>query len=143
MILDASVAAKWFLRGEKYESEGLKLRQDYEAGKVELRAPSLILYEVCNTIWKRKDIARETASKLAEAASNYLSSIAVSPSPQSYRRAVSNARIWDITVYDSSYATMSEELKRPLITADDDLRKHLSKAPIPILFLADYKTSQS
>ncbi len=141
MILDASVAAKWFLKGEKYESEGFNLRQDYEAGKVELHAPSLILYEVCDTIWKRKDIARETASKLAEAASNYLSSIAVPPSPQGYRRAVSNARTWDITVYDSSYASMSEELKRPLITADDDLRKRLSKASVPVIFLADYRAS--
>ncbi len=142
MILDASVAAKWFLKGEKYESEGFNLRRDYEAGKVELHAPSLILYEVCNTIWKRKDIARETASKLAEAASNYLSGIAVSLGPQSYRRAVFNARTWDVTVYDSSYASMSEELKRPLITADDDLRKRLSTASVPIIFLADYRQSQ-
>jgi len=141
MIIDASVAAKWFLRGEKFENESLDLRQDYEAGKITLSAPSLILYEVCNTIWKRKDITREAASKLAEAASEYLSSIAVSPSPQSYRRAVHNARIWDITVYDSSYVTMSEELKRPFITADDDLRKRLSKTPIPVIHLPDYRAS--
>ena len=141
MILDASVAAKWFLKGEKYESEGLRLRQDYEAGKVDLRAPSLILCEVCNAIWKRKDIVHESASKLAEAASNYLGSITVSLTHQSYRAIVSNARIWDVTVYDSSYATMSEELKRPLITADDDLRKRLWEASIPVIFLADYKAS--
>ncbi len=141
MILDASVAAKWFLKGEKYEAEGLKLRQDYEEGKVELQAPSLILYEVCNTISKRKDIARETAAKLAEAASSYLSNLVVSPSPQTYGRAVSNARIWDITVYDSSYATMAQELKRPLITADEDLAKRLSKILVPVIFIADYKAS--
>jgi predicted nucleic acid-binding protein len=141
MILDASVAAKWFLKGEEYETESLKLRQDYEEGKVELQAPSLILYEVCNSILKRRDIPRETAANLAEATSKYLSNLAVSPSPQTYRKAVSNARIWDITVYDSSYATMAQELKRPLITADGDLGKRLSKVSVPVLFLANYEAS--
>jgi predicted nucleic acid-binding protein len=141
MILDASVAAKWFLRGEKYETESLKLRQDYEEGKAELHAPSLMLYEVCNSIQKRRDIPRETAAKLAEAASTYLNNLAVSPSPQTFRKAVSNARIWDITVYDSSYATMAQELKRPLITADEDLGKRLSKVSVPVVFIANYEAS--
>ena len=141
MILDASVAAKWFLKGEEYETESMKLRQDYEEGKVELQAPSLILYEVCNSILKRRDIPRETAAKIAEATSKYLSNLVVSPSPQTYRKAVSNARIWDITVYDSSYATMAQELKRPLITADGDLGKRLSKVSVPFLFIANYEAS--
>ncbi len=141
MILDASVATKWFLKGEEYETESLKLRLDYEEGKVQLHAPSLILYEVCNSILKRRDITRETAAKLAEAASQYLSTLAVSPSPQTYRKAVSNARLWDITLYDSSYATMAQELKRPLITADGDLGKRLSKVAVPIMFIANYEAS--
>jgi predicted nucleic acid-binding protein len=141
MILDATVAAKWFLKGEEYETESLRLRWDYEEGKVALQAPSLILYEVCNSIWKRRDIPRETAARLAEAASAYLNNLAVSPSPQTYRRAVSNARIWGITVYDSSYATMTQELKRPLITADGDLGKRLSKVSVPVVFIANYEAS--
>jgi predicted nucleic acid-binding protein len=141
MILDASVAAKWFLKGEEYENESHKLRQDYEEGKVELQAPSLILYEVCNSINKRIDIPRETASKLTEAASKYLSNLVISPSPQTYRKAVSNARIWDITIYDSSYATMAFELKRPLITADRDLGKRLSKISVPVVFIAKYEAA--
>jgi predicted nucleic acid-binding protein len=141
MILDASVAAKWFLKEEEYETESLKVRQDYEGGKVELHAPSLILYEVCNSIRKREDIPRETAARLAEAASTYLNNLAISPSPQTYRKTVSNARIWDITVYDSSYATMAQELIRPLITADGDLAKRLSRVSVSVLFIADYETS--
>jgi predicted nucleic acid-binding protein len=141
MILDASVAAKWFLKGEEYETESLRLRQDYEEGNVALHAPSLMLYEVCNSIWKRRDIPRETAAKLAEAASKYLSNLVVPPSPQTYRKAVSNARTWNITVYDSSYATMAQELKRPLITADGDLGKRLSKVSVPVVFIANYEAS--
>jgi predicted nucleic acid-binding protein len=141
MILDASVAAKWFLKGEEFEPESLKLRADYEEGKIELHAPSLILYEVCNSIRKRGDIPRETAAKLAEAASKYLSNLVISPSPQTYRKAVSNARLWDITVYDSSYATMAQEMKQPLITADGDLGKRLSKVSVPVVLIANYETS--
>jgi len=56
MILDASVAAGWFLRGKRCEAESLSLRRDYEDGKFELEAPLRILYEVCNAIWKRMDV---------------------------------------------------------------------------------------
>jgi len=133
MILDASVAAKWFLKREKYGSDAIRLRQDYEAGKVDLSAPSLILYEDCSAIRKIKDIAREKASKLAEAASTYLGNIVLSPHPQSYRRVLSNARTWDVSVCDSSYATISEEQGTPLITADDYLRKRLSSTSIPVI----------
>ena len=141
MILDASVAAKWFLKGEEYEPESFMLRLDYEEGKIELHAPSLILYEVCNSIRKRGDIPRETAAKLAEAATKYMSNLVVLPSPQTFRKVVSNSRLWDLTVYDSSYATMAQELKRPLITADRDLRKHLTSVSVPVVFIADYKAS--
>jgi predicted nucleic acid-binding protein len=139
MILDASVAAKWFLKGERYEAESLGVRRDYEAGKVELQAPSLILYEVCNTIWKRMDVADEEVGKLAAAAGSYLSNFIVPLNHQSFRTTVSNARAWDISVYDSSYATMAHEMKRPLITADEDLAKRLSTVLVPNIFVANYK----
>jgi predicted nucleic acid-binding protein len=139
MILDASVAANWFLKGERYEVESLRLRQDYEEGNVVLQPPSLILYEVCNTIWKRRDIAAEQTGKLAEAVSSYLGNFTVSLSPQSYRRAVSNARAWNVTVYESSYATMAQETNSPLITADEDLTKRLSRVFVPHIFVANYK----
>jgi predicted nucleic acid-binding protein len=138
MILDASVAAKWFLKGERYEAESLRLRQDYEDGELELQSPSLITYEVCNTIWKRKDIANLEAGKLAEAVSSYLANVSVSLSSEGYRRAVSNARAWNVSVYDSSYATMAYELKRPLVTADEDLTKRLSRTSVPFIFIANY-----
>ena len=141
MIPDASVAAKWFLKGEEYETESLSLRQDYEEERIPLHAPSLILYEVCNSIWKRRDIPREIAAKLAEGAPKYLSHLAVSPSPQIYRKALSSARIWDITLYDSSYATIAQELKRPLITADRDLGKRLSEISVPVVFIANYEAA--
>jgi predicted nucleic acid-binding protein len=139
MILDASVAAKWFLKGERYEAESLRLRRDHEEGNIELQAPSLIRYEVCNTLWKREDIAVEELGKLAEVATSYLGNLAVSLSAQEYRKAVINARAWNITVYDSSYATMAQEMKAPLITADQDLATRLSKVAVPNIFLGNYK----
>ena len=126
--------------GEKYETERLRLRQDYEDGKIELEAPSLILYEICNTIWKRRDIPRESIQTRGNR-HRLLRPSYGTPSPQTYRRIVSNARAWSVTVYDLAYATMSQESKRPLITADDDLRKRLSKDSIPVMFMADYKAS--
>jgi len=50
--IDASVMARWFIPGEEYEEEALKIRNDYAQGKIQLYAPTPIKYEVLNSIWK-------------------------------------------------------------------------------------------
>lgn len=138
MIIDASVAAKWFLPGEVYEDECLLLRKEYEDGKVEMRAPILIAYEVLNAINKRNDIPARTAVKLSEKAGAYLLNLSVAPSPSHLSRIVQNARSLGISVYDSSYATLSIDLREPLISADRGLLARLSKIKPAPVFIADY-----
>ena len=75
MIIDASVGAKWFLKGEEWENESLKIKRLFEDGNLELCALTLILYEVGNIIWKRKDISADLASKLVLKASEHLKEI--------------------------------------------------------------------
>ena len=49
--IDASIMARWFIPGEEYEEEALKIRNDYAQGKIQLYAPTPIKYEVLNSIW--------------------------------------------------------------------------------------------
>lgn len=138
MILDASVAAKWFLRGEEYEQQSLKLKEDYEKGLVDLKTSPLILYELCNTISKRTDIPTQLAFQLAELAAKYLMSVAVVPKAENFGAVLRHSRAWRITVYDSAYATLSHELRKPLITADRALVTRLAGSPVATIFIGDY-----
>jgi len=51
-LIDASVVAKWFNRGESHEQEAF--------------GPSHIVYEICNSIWKKSNVDRELASSLSK-----------------------------------------------------------------------------
>ena len=58
------MVAKWFNRGEANEEEANLLRDEWVDGRVELYAPSLLLFEVANSIWKNSNVTRKIASSL-------------------------------------------------------------------------------
>lgn len=139
MIVDASVAAKWFLKGEMYESEALVCKKDLEEGTVTIQAPSLIIYEVANTIWKRRDIALDLASLLASSATAYLHHIAVEPDQASASEAMKVARQLNITFYDSSYLALARITRQPFLSADSLLLEKAADVGIGSIHLKDYK----
>ena len=51
-VVDASIIAKWILPGEPYQENTAKLKEDFTTGQVELCAPTLIVHEVTNAIWR-------------------------------------------------------------------------------------------
>lgn len=116
----------------------MKLKEDYEKGIVDLKTSQLILYEICNTISKRIDIPKELASGLAGAATSYLANLAVAPKAENYEAILRNSRNWSITVYDSAYATLSHEMRKPLVTADRELITRLTASSVATIFIGDY-----
>jgi predicted nucleic acid-binding protein len=76
-VIDASVAAKWFLKDsfEDHVELAEEVLIDALAGGVELHAPRLMSYEVCRLLWKAcltegdggsKRLERERAQQCAE-----------------------------------------------------------------------------
>src|SRR3972149_1304651 len=47
IVVDASVAAKWYVP-EEHSEQALELRDDFRSRRVDLIAPHLLLYEVAN-----------------------------------------------------------------------------------------------
>jgi predicted nucleic acid-binding protein len=116
-LIDASVMAKWFNKGESYEREAFSLRTDWVEGRVELLAPSLITYEVCNSIWKNPNVDRERASSLSKLA------IRLAPTLLDVGEAESSqsmdlGRKSKLTFYDAVYIVLSMYQKSPLVSAD-------------------------
>ena len=115
LVVDASVAFKWFLLGEPYADQALSIVR----GGAVLIAPDLLVAEVCNAAWRSARIGRLSQAQVAEIASTLplffdviVSSTDLAP------RAVAIARQLDHPVYDCLYLALAEAEQTGLVTAD-------------------------
>ena len=115
VVVDASVAAKWFLP-EPDASAALRLLD----GRRRLAAPDLIRAEVGNVVWKlhaRELLRSEEASEMIE---HFLSlPLDIYDSAFLLEPAVEIAMTTQRTVYDSLYLALAIELGTTVITADE------------------------
>jgi len=122
-VVDASIIAKWILPGEPYQEKAVKLKEDITSGSTMLIAPSLIVEEVANTLWKavkHEKIAEKDAREAMEA----LNDMGIELHETNWAKACQELKIacsLDLTVYDASYLLLAEKTKFSLITADTRL----------------------
>ena len=138
-VLDASVAVKWVLSGEPHEDKAVKIKDDQVSGVVELCAPSFMVQEVTNAVWralKLKRITQETAQNALKS----LDDLQISFYELKWSAACDELEIatkLDLTIYDSSYLFLSEKLDAKVITTDDKMYQK-AKNHFRVLHLKDY-----
>lgn len=136
-ILDASVAAKWFLPGddETLVEEAFRLLADYAEGGVRFLVPDLFWLEMANILWKAARTKRITRS-CAEESLFALESreIPTAPTLPLISEALAIAATFDRPVYDSVYVALAVSSGLPLLTADERLMNALG-AKFPIRWL--------
>ena len=125
LVVDASVAAKWFLP-EPDAAAALQLLD----GRHRLAAPDLIRSEFGNIIWKlqaRGVLDAEEASDLIE---HFLSMpLEIHDSTYLLAPALQIAIATRRTVYDSLYLALAMELGGTVVTADERWVKALINSP--------------
>ena len=139
-VLDASVAAKWFLseQGETFVSEAVEILDRYRGGKADLAVPDLFWPEFGNILGKaqrRGRMERETARKAVDSMTEV--SLKTYPSRTLLRDACAIAFTFDRAVYDAIYVALAVELDKPLVTADEKLANALA-ARFPIRWLGAF-----
>ncbi|MBV8851309.1 MAG: type II toxin-antitoxin system VapC family toxin [Methylobacteriaceae bacterium] len=113
LIVDASVAAKWFFE-EEGSARALKLREESD-----LIAPDFILLEVHHAMWKR--LARRETEKIAVERVQPALRIAIPALIASQPLAEAAGRIsltQGLAIYDCLYLALAAETGDRLITAD-------------------------
>jgi predicted nucleic acid-binding protein len=117
LALDASVVLKWFDATEaRYEGPARGLRTAYEAGRLQIFAPRLLLLEVLNVIGRRW---RWEASALA-AAATALGALRIEfADPRLDDVARWTAR--GLTAYDAAYVAVAEHAGVELVTDDGEI----------------------
>ncbi|MBI2588306.1 type II toxin-antitoxin system VapC family toxin [Candidatus Berkelbacteria bacterium] len=122
LVIDASVAIKWFSSEIDQDKAVLVLERVYQ-NKLTLAAPNLLIYEIGNALWKGKKLDEKRI--LAALDSLYFPSFNLAPLDiGSIKLAISFMTRYDITFYDAAYAGLAYEMGCPLLTANP---KHFQK----------------
>ncbi len=141
-VVDASVVAKWVLAVEPYQPNALKLKFDHVARKTELFAPSIMLVEVANAVWKAvklKRLSQQDAKEAVLALSN-IGIFSCEVGWEHVSEVYDIASRLDASVYDAVYLFLACEIKAQFVTSDDRLFEKAERH-FPVLHLKDYNVA--
>ena len=114
LVVDASVAAKWFVR-EDLSDEAAELLGYFDR----LCSVDLLIAEVTNIAWKKLTLGVIAPAQAADMAKGIRAAISkLYPSGLFNERALQLATELRHSVYDCLYLACAEALDAPLVTAD-------------------------
>jgi predicted nucleic acid-binding protein len=138
-VVDASVAAKWFLpQGEDYSEQAVEILASCIAGKAQLLVPDHFFAEMGNVFWKGIRTKRISPSAAFIALQSIKDlDLVVSSSANLLEEALRIALEHHRTVYDSLYVALAVRSSTDFITADERLANALA-AYLPVKWLGAF-----
>jgi predicted nucleic acid-binding protein len=124
LVVDASVAIKWFVR-EALHEEALRLLDHLDT----MQAPDLLVAEVTNIAWKKFRMGEIGERQAMEIAGTIRHGVPLLHSSALFNeRALELAVALDHPIYDCLYLACAELVDGSLITADERFRRAAHKA---------------
>ncbi len=121
LVVDASVAVKWFTR-EEGSDEALGLLKMHIDGDVTLAAPDLLIWEVVNALRYNPGFGRSIVSQALEDLLDF--QLKTFPSSVEWAgESIAVAFEKGITIYDAAYLGLARWLRGSLCTADSAFLK--------------------
>jgi len=136
-IIDSSVVIKWYYK--KNEEDLVQANYFYnksQEGYDIIVAPDLLIYEVLNFFKNKNDVSHEYVYSILNEIHNTISIYGIGNNV--FKKAFKIARDNNITIYDSIYISLSENLQIPFITADSKLYEAAKKQNFDIVLLKDF-----
>ena len=124
IVVDASVALKWFLPHEPFSEAALALWTAHQEGQQPCGGPELLLYEVSNVLVTKSHLSVEEALVGAKVLMD--AELLIYPMKElDYQLAITLARQFGLSFYDATYVALAKTLKCRMITADQKLYQKL------------------
>lgn len=133
LVVDASVAAKWYLP-EELSEEAARFLEAGNRGEVRLLAPSLLLPELGNVLWHRYRRGDISLNRLREAWTAFEAApLSLAEPGPLMPAALEIAVACGCTVYDALYVALAEARQNEgavVLTADERLVSRLSETAL-------------
>jgi predicted nucleic acid-binding protein len=143
LVVDASVAAKWFLppEGEDLVPEALAIFRDHLNGRIQFLVPDLFWVEIGSIAWKAVRRRRWTiaSARKAIAAASALEATTFKSKPL-LEAAFLIATNTGASVYDAHYVALAAETGASLVTADEKLLQ-LAGSRFPVRWLGSFSAT--
>lgn len=140
IVIDASVAVKWYLKDETDSGHAINMLLDYQSGSVSFVVPHLFFYEIANTVnvaYKRKRIPDEDAQGIIEDLTQLKTDTI--HSNDILNQAYKKAKKHNISVYDAIYLSVSNHAALPFYTADKKLFDSIRHKDPSVRWITSYK----
>jgi predicted nucleic acid-binding protein len=144
MIVDASVLLCAFFPDEA-QPQAQKLVREHVAGRVQLKAPALLVYELSNAVWQAEQRKRITAAQADEILQAF-AGLEIEIIPPTFPRRESSegemlslTRRFNCSAYEAAYLALAlAEKAKSFITADERLY-HAVQAHLDwVIWIRDY-----
>jgi predicted nucleic acid-binding protein len=136
MIVDASVILSAFFPDED-QAQAQALIREHVMGRVELVAPTLLVYEVTNAV-----VQAQRRGRISDAqAENILTSfegLGIALRPVTWQKMLPLAQRFERSAYDAAYLALAEIAERPLITGDRRLYNAVHERLDWVQWVGDY-----
>jgi predicted nucleic acid-binding protein len=136
MIVDASVLLSAFFLDEA-QARAQSLVREHLTGRVPLKAPSLLPYELSNAVWQAERRGRVTRSQADEILKAMIG-LKIEIISQPIAAMLPLARRFNCSAYDASYLALANECKESFITADERLYAAVHADLDWVIWLGDY-----
>jgi predicted nucleic acid-binding protein len=137
IVLDASVAVKWF-HDEEFTREALKIRDAADKGRLEIIVPSIFPYEVINALRKPPNLFEKEQLKSAGESIELRGLLGENADKGDLSTILELTFKHSINPYDASYMLMASRFKTRVITADKKLAKSIGNEDLA-LFIGSRK----
>lgn len=134
VIIDTSLAYKWLVYEEPKQvtESARKLLRRFLKGKEKILCPSLILYELANTLAYKANLTKTELDNIWSKFSNINLPLA-SPTQDFMKKCIDFSLKYHVTVYDASYAVLAIEKNCVLFTADGKFAKKINLPFVKLL----------
>lgn len=139
LVVDASVALKWFLADEEYRDQALEILKQVQAHQVTLQLPSLWLYEAVNGLRSAvlKNRIDETTAKNHTLRVEQLG-FELQEMNLLMSLAIEFAFDYGLSVYDATYVALANFHDCDLVTGDERLYNQLKDELTFVRWIKNY-----